>query len=223
MSDMSRELAPLETFDPRAFDGDSNVPQYVCSFVLTLALIHNDCNDGIDSYQRLRDSKPPGSPSVSRAWGSHMGAVKHYFRAHCGLIYELLMLISANARTIEHPFFVSVIKRCPPRVRNSWDALVDAAREKPTSSPLNSALLRIRNKVSFHYDPKEIYKGYRHHFEDAGSDEQAFVSRGGNMKSSRLYFADAAAEGCLKLHVEDTDVNSLMDLTKQLNHKQSCM
>jgi hypothetical protein len=35
------ELSDLESFDPKAFEGDSVVPQDVCNFVLTLALVFN--------------------------------------------------------------------------------------------------------------------------------------------------------------------------------------
>lgn len=43
--DECSELAPLETFDPAAFLGDEAVPQELCNFILSLALIYNDCKD----------------------------------------------------------------------------------------------------------------------------------------------------------------------------------
>ncbi len=45
----AEQLAPLQTFSREAFVGDSNVPQGICNFVLALALIYNDCKDGIFS------------------------------------------------------------------------------------------------------------------------------------------------------------------------------
>ncbi len=107
----------------------------------------------------------------------------HYVRLHCALIHELLNLIAANQPAINHQFFASVIRLLPSTVRLAWNSLVDASLLKATSTPLTASLLLIRNKVSFHYDPKELY---------------SFVSRGSNMKGSRFYFADAAAEGYLQ-------------------------
>jgi hypothetical protein len=80
----------------------------------------------------------------------------------------------------------------------------------------------IRNKVSFHYDPKELYRGYRwHFFKSADSTEPAFVSRGTSMKGSRFYFADAAADGYFQSQAENKDsselINRLADITADLN------
>ncbi len=222
LSEENAQLAPLQTFDPKAFVGDSNVPQDICNFVLALALIYNDCKNGIFSNLLLTDLKPAGEPHPSRSWGAYGEIKVHYLRLHFALIHELLKLIADNEKAIKHLFFVSVIKELPRRVRDSWSALVDASLEKQTSSPLNKALLMIRNKVSFHYDPKELYRGYRYHFfKGAALAEPVFVSRGNSMRSSRLYFADAAADGYLRSQVENKDASELMnrlaDITGDLN------
>lgn len=216
------QLAPLQSFDPQAFVGDSNVPQYICNFVLALALVYNDCKNGIFSNLLLTEAKPVGAPQLSCSWGAYSGMKLHYVRLHFALIHELLKLIAANKATIKHPFFVSVIKLLPRTVRDSWDALVNASLQKPTSSPLNEVLLMIRNKVSFHYDPKELYRGYRwHFFKSADSTDLAFVSRGTSMKGSRFYFADAAADGYFQSQAENKDstelLNRLADITADLN------
>jgi hypothetical protein len=218
LSDETTQLASLQTFDPRAFVGTSDVPQDICNFVLALALIYNDCKNGIFSNLALTDSKPGGDPQISRSWGAYTGIKNHYLRLHCALIHELLNLISENETVIKQPFFVSVIKLLPRRVRESWDASL----QKQTASSLNKALLMIRNKVSFHYDPKELYRGYRYHFfKSPGSAEPAFVSRGNSMKSSRFYFADAAADGYFGSQLENKDASELMnrlaDITAALN------
>jgi hypothetical protein len=220
LSDETTHHGPLQTFDPKAFVADNDVPQDVCNFVLTLALVYNDCKNGIFSNLLLTESKPPGKPELSRAWGVYSGIKVHYVRLHFALIHELLNLISDNEPIIRHPFFVSVITLLPSTARESWDALVAASLQKPTSSPLNKALLMVRNKVSFHYDPKELYRGYRWHFlRSLESTEPAFVSRSTNMRGSRFYFADAAADGYLQSLAENTDssTNRLADITAELN------
>jgi hypothetical protein len=221
-SEETAQLAPLQSFDPQAFVGDSNVPQEICGLVLALALIYNDCKNGIFSNLLLAEAKPDSQCPASRSWGTYSGMKLHYVRLHCALIHELLKLIEANQAAINHKFFVSVIRSLPGTVRVAWNSLVDASLSKATSTPLTKSLLMIRNKVSFHYDSKELYKGYRwHFFKSADSVEPAFVSRGINMKGSRFYFADDAAEGYLQSQANNKEltelINRLADITADLN------
>ena len=215
-------LAPLQTFSQEAFVGDNNVPQDICNFVLALALIYNDCKDGIFSNLILGESKPSGESQLSRPWGAYSGFMVHYLRLHFALIQELLNLIAKSQQTIKHPFFNLVIQQLSKQDRDSWDALADAVLQKQTSSPLNKFLLMIRNKVSSHYDAKELYRGYQYHFfRNDSSSESPFISRGTNMQSTRFYFADAAADGYLQSQAVKENPNELMnrvaDLTRDLN------
>ena len=182
MANFTREselLAPLQTFERDAFVGDERVPQELCNFVLTLALIYNDCKDGIFSNMMLTGSKPKGQVESSRDWGTYNGIKLHYIRLHVALIHELLGLIEENQQIVKHEFFKSVIKKLPKQDRESWNALVSAALQQQTLNSLNRFLLMIRNKVSFHYDPKALYQGFRHHFftRDAAA-ELPFISPG---------------------------------------------
>lgn len=213
-------LATLQTFSREAFVGDEKVPQDICNFVLALALIYNDCKDGIFSNLTLAESKPTGEQKRSREWGAYNGIKVHFLRLYIALIQELLKLIRDNQFSIKHPFFIAVIQQLSKRDRDSWDALMDAALQKQTSNRLNKFLLMIRNKVSSHYDPKELYRGYRYHFFGNGSlSEAPFISRGTSMQSSRFYFADAAADGYLQSQaLKDNELMShVVDLTENLN------
>ena len=113
----SELLAPLQTFDRDAFVGDERVPQDICNFVLALALIYNDCKDGIFSNMILTDSKPKGQFELSRGWGAYNGLKLHYIRLHVALIHELLQLIEDNQQILKHPFFNSVIQKLSKQAR----------------------------------------------------------------------------------------------------------
>lgn len=222
LSDESARLAPLQTFDPDAFVGNDGVPQSICNFILALALIYNDCKNGLYSNLLLADFKPAGQSRTSRAWGAYSGIKFHYLRLQLGLLHELFQLIESNRAVINHPFFGDVIKLLPRPARHSWQALVAASLGTGTSTPMGKTLLMIRNKVAFHYDCKEIYRGYRRHFFKNGKiTEPAFVSRGANMRKSRLYFADAAAEGYFQSQFDNMQVDKFMnriaDITGDLN------
>src|SRR5437867_3882927 len=94
--DECSELGPLEAFDPVAFHGDADVPQELCNFVLSLALIYNDCKDIIYSRILLGESRPQYPALRSRPWGAWMGVDFHIFRLLVGLLHELFDLIRDN-------------------------------------------------------------------------------------------------------------------------------
>jgi hypothetical protein len=215
-------LAPLETFDPAAFRGGDDVPQAVCNFVLALALIYNDCKDAIYAHVVLAGLKPAG-PRRTRLLGAVAGAQLHAFRAIAGLLHELFELIRANDDVLRHPFFVSLVQRLHPVSREAWASLVNVAQGATPTDPLGKKLLRLRNKVFFHYDAKALATGYVEHFFGPHQvDERAYVSRGHSMRSTRFFFADAAATGYVKHLVgepsADTLIQELGEIVDRINH-----
>ena len=197
--DECSELAPLETFDPAAFQGDAAVPQELCNLVLSLALVYNDCKDVIYSHILLGESRPSPPARRNRPWGAWLGVDFHIFRLLVGLLHELFDLIRDNQEVLQHPFLESVVKQLSRPAREGWNAVIAVASGATPADPLGRSLLLIRNKVSSHYDPRAIVAGYRHHFLGSGKlDDRAFISRGNSMKHTRFYFADAAATGYLR-------------------------
>ena len=133
-------LAPLQTFSQEAFVGDNNVPQDICNFVLALALIYNDCKDGIFSNLILGESKPSGESQLSRPSGAYSGFMVHYLRLHFSLIQELLNLIAKSQQTIKHPFFNSVIQQLSKQDRDSWAHL--------TQNPVGWNLALVKDQLA---------------------------------------------------------------------------
>jgi hypothetical protein len=193
------DLAPLETFDPKTFSGTVDVPQHVCNFVLSLALFYNDYKNLLFATIALGDSKPDGEFKKTKLWGAYAGMEFYAHRVHIGLLHELFELIRNSQESIEHPFMARVIHRIRPVFRPAWHTLVDVANGATPADEFGMSLLRVRNKVSFHYDPKEIFRGYKHQFlKEDRREERAFISRGDSMSATRFYFADAAALGYLR-------------------------
>jgi len=193
-----QDLAPLESFDPVAFRAGTGVSQGLCNFVLALALIHNDCKDAIYARLLLVDARPEPPIKKSRYCGTWSGVDFHLFRLFVGLLHELFDLIRDNQESLQEPFLREVLKQLSHDSRLAWDAIVMVASGGTPSDSLGRRLLLIRNKASFHYDPKAIFAGYTHHFLSAAPlDDRAFISRGRNMRENRFYFADAAATGYL--------------------------
>jgi len=193
------ELAPLETFGAAAFEGDLEVPQHVCNIVLTLALFYNDYKDILFASIALADSKPAGSFKKTRLWGAHSGMEFHAIRLQIGLLHELFKFIRDSGDALDHPIMSKVERQLNPAYREAWQSLLQVAKGATPADEFGRSLLRIRHKVVFHYDPQEVFRGYKHQFIAVqGSDERPFISRGTSMSATRFYFADAAVVGYLR-------------------------
>jgi hypothetical protein len=216
-------LAPLESFDPAAFVGDARVSQDVCNFVLTLALAYNDCKDAIYAHTALVECKPAEPPRKTKVWGAFAGAQFHAFRAVASVIHEVCERIREDDDVLRDEFFCSVVRDLPAPSREAWEALVDVALQATPKEGLGKHLHRLRNKLTFHYDPAALFIGYEEHFlSERKRDDRAFVSRGENMRGTRFFFADAAATGYAR-SVAGTEAaeelrGDLQDAVNRVNH-----
>jgi len=203
-------LDPVQTFDPRAFEGDENVPQRLCNLMLALALIYNDCKNTTYAAHLLKDCKPKGKPELSSVWGTWAGIDWHLFRLMISAVHELFILIQNHEDVLNHDFLKRVAKQLHPTSRNSWESLTTAASGATPKDDFGRTLLRIRNQIVFHYDPKGIFAGFKRHFLiPTRLQDRAFVSRGLSMSASRFYFADAAVESYFREIVGKGEVSQL--------------
>jgi len=60
--------------------------------------------------------------------------------------------------------------------------------------------------VGYHYDPKEIARGYAVAFER----DRAWVSRGTSMHATRFYFADAAANQYMRYRADTEEARAFL-------------
>ncbi len=188
------ELAPLESFDAAAFTGSDDYPQQLCDFVLALSLAFNDLKDLVVAHDVLLSVQPAESSTVTAEVGEYNGITLHLIRMHLAIVHELIELIGRNANTTNHSAFRKIVSKLAPGAREAWAEVTKAVDGKePGQSDLGNFLFFARNKVVFHYDRKEISRGYAKAFV-ASSVREPFLSRGRSLATSRFYFADAAAE-----------------------------
>lgn len=206
----SQRLAPLETFDPKAFIGDHGCPQSVCDFVLALALVYNDLKD-LDMALRMLEPHCPKDPlTPTPVLGQFSGVCVHIRRVEVGTIKELLNLITDNKDIIASKEFAEFSKKLSKRARDAWKSVLDVALQRPTADSLGKLLLFVRNKVAFHYDRKEVARGYADAFVKDATNRVPYISRGNSMVETRFYFAEAAAEKYfLNISDHDTALNFL--------------
>lgn len=198
LSEHFSKLATLQYFDPKAFQADSTVSKDVCGFVLSLALIYNDIKNIQLFMEILKKSKPTGIFEERKDWGEYNALLNFLDRVTIGSLHELFRLIKNNKGVLEDKIFKEIIKSINKDAKKSWQALVDTSFKKISDNKLAKDLMFIRNKVSFHYDPKAIIKGYEHFYKNIKEMDKAYISRGKNMLETRFYFADAAAESYMQ-------------------------
>lgn len=196
---MSKKISPfsapteLETFDPKIFEGDQQIPQDVCNFVLALSCVYNDYKDILMAFHYLDCLQPPFPVKETPEWGEFNGLKFHLIRLHISLVHELLSLIERSDSVIKNPYFQSITNHLDILGKRTWEALVKASSGKASTS-LGKTFLMIRNKVAFHYDPKEFFKGYRNWFLNCKKTKRPYISRGAKITEERYYFAEASAQ-----------------------------
>ncbi len=208
-------LAPLESFDAQAFTGDGTCPQEVYNFVLALALTYNDFKDIFMAQGLLDHAAPEGEQGEVPSWGQYNALRAHATRLHAGLIHELCNLIRDADKVRDHDLFKKVVRNLRVEARKAWNALEDIALGNTFDNPEAKSLFFMRNKVAFHYDPKEIAKGYSSLFL-GNSPKMPYISRGSSLGGSRFYFADAAAQEYTFFRAEDEAAKALLAGTSAL-------
>lgn len=199
------EISSLETFDVRSFLCNEQVSQDVCNFVLSLACVYNDFKDTTLALYYLSKVQPASPNEETATCGEYNGIRMHIIRSQVALIHELIDLIKRENKAVEDSFFQEIISQVDKVGRKSWKTLVDVSQGKNESNKISKALLMIRNKISFHYDVKEIFKGYKKLFIDS-ADKKAYISRGDTLKKERYYFAEAAAQKYFYDNTEEAEV-----------------
>jgi len=198
-SDYFSKLAPYKEFDPTVFIGDKIIPQELCSFILALALAYNDYKHYTMDFAMLIKSQPKENPQKDSAWGEYAGIKLHIVRLHVGFVHELFQLIQNNKDILSHDFFNEIVRVLNKKARKSWETLVEAALATEVTPKKSNPLFMIRNKVAFHYDAKELLAGYQKGFlKDGKISQNACISEGNELTSSRFYFADLAIQGYLE-------------------------
>jgi len=197
------DLSDFEEFDPNAFVSGNGASQELCNFVLALSLAYNDYKNYHMIYNMLLESEPESVREKSSSTGEYFGIRYHLTRLHIAFVHELLNLIEDNKRILSDQFFCELIRNIPRKARESWSVIIDAAFPKRSTKKGPNPLARVRNKIIFHYDAKELFSGYKKgFFRDGSISMKACISRGNKLRNIRFYFADLAVQKYLEKRLE---------------------
>ncbi|MDP2984058.1 MAG: hypothetical protein Q8O92_12105 [Candidatus Latescibacter sp.] len=208
---LADELVGLETFDPKAFQSDGTFPQSVCNLVLSLSLVYNDFRDIYVAHDAINKSLLNEPLRETKLSGEISGLRVHLLRIQAGIIFELFNLIEHSVNAIEEPIFNKIISKINKQGREAWTALKIAAINHTSTGEVGHSLLFLRNKIAFHYDPKEIFKGYSNAFLSPTTKRIPYVSRGSNLQQTRFYFADASAQDYMVIKASNDEVKAFIN------------
>jgi hypothetical protein len=157
----------------------------------------------------------------------HDGSAEALDRGIAGCIYELMILIDHDdsRAALASQELRDLLAVMPPARQESWSDLVAAAKKL---APAHSPLGRIRNNTGFHYDQKQLARGYVDHFDrDAAKDprptnQTAQYSLGMTIQGTRFHYADAAAQRALlnvgvELHPDTNPEQGIVEVAVKVN------
>lgn len=211
-------LGALESVDPAVFLPGPDCSKDVCAFILALAEFYNDIKDVLMADVLLNSERPVDLTSISRARGAFSGIYFHIFKVQVGMLHELLYTIgNVPDTTFESAIMRRTISKLSATARTNWEELVSVARGNASTSTFGQTLHSVRNKISFHYDPKAIARGYEWHFVSGQRrDDRAYISRGTSMRETRFFFADAASHGYVKAKLQTEIIEDFVNATRLL-------
>ena len=193
-------LRELHTFDKGVFVANEKYDQTFCNFILSLALVWNDLKNTMLFYEHIKfiesektQKEDEEKPSISPFWGETAGIKVHLEKLVAATIHELYKLIDKSKTVIKSKEFVQLMRQLDKPSREAWENLILFSKDiKKPKTAFNHSLLRIRNTIASHYDPREIFRGYKNKF--LHDENEPFISIGNSMAESRFFFADAAAQ-----------------------------
>lgn len=164
------------------------------------------------------DYLQPSFPVKETAvWGEFNGLKFHLIRLHVSVFHELLDLIKRSHTILVNPCFQSITNQLDVLGKTTWDALIEAASGN-ANTDIGRTFLMIRNKVSFHYDPKGLFHGYTNWFLNSDLVKRPYVSRGKQIRDERYYFAEASAQSYFKklCTEKSVDTDQIFELATSL-------
>ncbi len=193
------KLADLESFSAQVFTKIDPDESGVAGLVLSFALAHNDLADVAAAWETLKKQTPKGEWAATPEWGEYGGLIYHLQRQYISLIFSVVDYIVDNENALKHPLMKKIVDKMNKRARAKWKEFVAFAVGGKANSRTYKVLLRIRNKVTFHYDPAELLRGFRNRFDLVEPEEKRtpYISRGATAGSTRYHFADGAAQQVL--------------------------
>ncbi len=182
----------------------------VADFFLVLGAFYNDLKnlsfflkEANELFDSIEDKNVPTVPL-----GEMAGIRTYVNRLLASTVHELLTFIEASKENVFLASdFLLVYEELSITQKERWDTVVKIATRETMEdgSNLSKVLMFIRNKVSFHYDPKIMRAGFIDWFFNdpkSPSNERAYYSIGESMRGTKFFYSEAAADRAMRSQIE---------------------
>lgn len=215
----------LKHINPELLVGKENDNE-IENFFITLGLIFNDLKGFLIFINLLEENyeKPDKDESTAHA-GNYGGVLVQINRLITSTIHEFFYFLDKNQDILSENEFEEILNKLPKEDKNIWNGLFAATRgDLSNVTDFLKSILKIRHNVGFHYyqSGKILRDGYKSFFDrkERGANKFAYYSIGNDIKTTRFFFSDAAAEEVAQLMAgkeKGGEKNELLEkYTKQL-------
>jgi len=198
----SKFLGELKYIDPSRLMKEQEEDKFA-NFFLVLGHIFNDLK-GLLLFERLitEHYEKPEAEEVSVHSGEVGGIFMQIQKMIASTIHEFFKFLKEHKETISGREFKVLLDRMPTYARERWEEIEEVAFDRiPAASVFTNTLVRIRNNIGFHYyqSGQNLRNGFINKFftrdkSNKNRNEFAYYSMGENMRDTRFFYCDAAAE-----------------------------
>lgn len=191
------------------------------SFFLILAMVFNDLKSLIFFQKFIEDNyRKPEFDEISIQTGEWGGIMTYTNKLIISTLNEFLIFLKNSKNVTTNPKFSLLLKNLSKSEINNWIKMVDPEKDKTS---VIARIARIRSNIAFHYDHSvdELRRGYIRSFFGEGKNvlqhNKAYFSLGRDMRTTRFFYADAAAEEYMKSLINESDMKFVRNTIDAMN------
>ena len=200
---------------------DEKKPDRYQSFFLVLGLIFNDLKDLLHMRHLFKETyRKPDITEVNVHMGEYSGFISHNDRLLIATISEMFLFLKEYSDVTSSIKFRFLLKNLTEKETRKWNELNNYKVDK---NSLFGRIAQLRSNAVFHYDHhNELRKGFIDCFfikkDDFPQYNKAYYYSVNNMRTTRFFFSDAAADGYMKILLTQEEINGLGDTMGDINN-----
>lgn len=175
------------------------------SLIIRLMMACNDISLANQCLKRFQEEQDPIRKHVQK------GALIYFLRLQCGHLKEAMSLIQ---EICNDQALLPKIEHCSQKVQKCFYQMKDCLRGGQNHQRFEDYVTKIRNKVSFHYDPQKVHVALEK-LASRVDTSTSRITRGDDISLWRFELADAIHDSIICRQIwgipEDADLREQAD------------